>query len=54
VDTLEQQKRLTPYLKQYEDFTLGNIRWLPYVIFFNRPGYASSVLNTVSAAERRS
>lgn len=49
---MEQQKRLTPHMKQYEDFAMGDIRWLPYVMFFNRPGYRSAVLNTDSAGFR--
>ena len=49
---MEQQHRLTPHMKQYEDFALGDIRWLPYVIFFNKPGYASPALHTDSAGFR--
>jgi hypothetical protein len=33
VDTVKQQNRLIPYMKQYEDFALGNIRWLPAPTF---------------------
>ncbi|REE96252.1 hypothetical protein [Thermomonospora umbrina] len=49
---MEQQKRLTPYMRQYEDFAMGDIRWLPYVMFFNRTGYGSAVLNTDSGGFR--
>ena len=49
---MEQQHRLTPHMKHYEDFALGDIRWLPYVIFFNKPGYASPALHTDSAGFR--
>ena len=43
---VEYQSRLTPQMKQYEDFATGELRWLPYVMFFNRPNYRSAVLNT--------
>jgi hypothetical protein len=49
---VEQQKRLTPYMKHYEDFALADTRWLPYVVFFNRAGYSSPVVNTDSAGFR--
>jgi len=43
---VEQQGNLTPHMKQYEDFATGELRWLPYVMFFNRPNYRSPVVNT--------
>ncbi|WP_380283584.1 IopA [Kitasatospora purpeofusca] len=43
---MEAQHRLTPQIKQYEEFATGEVRWLPYVMFFNRPGYRSPVVNT--------
>lgn len=43
---MEQQTSLTPHMKQYEDFATGTIRWLPYLMFFNRPDYRSAVVNT--------
>ncbi|MFI9560306.1 SGNH/GDSL hydrolase family protein [Nonomuraea endophytica] len=49
---MEQQKRLIPYMKDYEDFALADVRWLPYVVFFNRAGYTSSAINTDSAGFR--
>ncbi|QFZ24625.1 SGNH/GDSL hydrolase family protein [Saccharothrix syringae] len=33
-------------MKQYEDFAAGDVRWLPYLVFFNRTGYRSPVVNT--------
>lgn len=43
---MEQQISLTPHMRQYEDFATGAIRWLPYLMFFNRPDYRSAVVNT--------
>ncbi|MFD5921967.1 IopA [Kitasatospora sp. NPDC058201] len=43
---MEAQHRLTPQIRQYEDFATGEMRWLPHVTFFNRTGYRSSTVNT--------
>jgi len=39
-------------MKQYEEFATGSIRWLPYVMFFNRPDFRSAVVNTDSGGFR--
>ncbi|RZS30532.1 hypothetical protein EV193_11652 [Herbihabitans rhizosphaerae] len=49
---MEQRKRLIPEIECYEEFTTGDIRWLPYVMFFNRTDFTSSALNTDSAGFR--
>ncbi|MGP4115492.1 IopA [Streptomyces sp. 4N509B] len=40
--------QIKSYEKTYEDFVTqgGDIRWLPYVMFFNHPDYQSDVVNT--------
>ncbi|MFT7839701.1 SGNH/GDSL hydrolase family protein [Saccharothrix sp. BKS2] len=43
---MDQQADLAPQMKQYEDFAGGDVRWLPYLVFFNRTDYRSPVLNT--------
>ncbi|GAA0707189.1 Inducer of phenazine A [Dactylosporangium roseum] len=49
---MDQQISLTPHMRQYEDFATGAIRWLPYLMFFNRPDYRSAVVNTDSGGFR--
>ncbi|TYB42076.1 SGNH/GDSL hydrolase family protein [Actinomadura chibensis] len=43
---------MVPFFSQYEDFAFVDIRWLPYVVFFNRGDYVSPALNTDSAGFR--
>ncbi|MEU4796689.1 IopA [Streptomyces sp. NPDC023327] len=49
---MEQQERLIPYMKHYMEFAMADIRWLPYVVYFNRTGCTSPVINTDSAGFR--
>lgn len=51
---MEQQKRLTPHMRHYEEFATGDICWTPYVMFFNRPGFRSPVINTDAGGFRHS
>ncbi|WHM40037.1 SGNH/GDSL hydrolase family protein [Streptomyces sp. BPTC-684] len=51
---MEQQKKLTPHMRHYEEFATGDIRWLPYVMFFNRPDFRSPVVNTDAGGFRLS
>ncbi|MFD3522742.1 IopA [Streptomyces sp. NPDC058653] len=49
---MEQQTKLTPQMKHYEDFAGADIRWMPYVMFYNRTDYRSPAINTDSAGFR--
>ncbi|WP_317453453.1 SGNH/GDSL hydrolase family protein [Streptomyces sp. CBMA152] len=51
---MEQQKKLTPHMRHYEEFATGDIRWMPYVMFFNRPDFRSPVVNTDAGGFRMS
>ncbi|MXM66901.1 IopA [Streptomyces sp. HUCO-GS316] len=39
-------------MRHYEEFATGDIRWMPYVMFFNRPDHRSPVINTDSGGFR--
>lgn len=42
-----QRSRLTPHMTDYEDFVdRGEMRWLPYLMFFHRNNYRSRTVNT--------
>ncbi|ACU37793.1 IopA [Actinosynnema pretiosum subsp. pretiosum] len=41
-------------MKQYEDLTAGEFRWLPYLVFFNRVDYRSDVVTTDAGGFRTS
>lgn len=49
---MEHQEKLTPQMKHYEDFVGTEIRWVPYVMFYNRTDYRSPAVNTDSAGFR--
>lgn len=49
---MDQQTRLAPQMKYYEEFASGEMRWLPYLMFFSRAGYQSPVLTTDSGGFR--
>ena len=38
--------RLTPQIREYDEFMYLGVRWLPYTMFFHHPSYRSSVINT--------
>ncbi|KZX62454.1 G-D-S-L family lipolytic protein [Vibrio sp. HI00D65] len=38
--------KLTPQIKEYDDFMYMGVRWLPYTMFFQHPDYKSDVINT--------
>lgn len=45
-------KELAPHVENYWDMMTGDIRWLPYVIFFNGTDYQSPAVNTDSGGFR--
>ncbi|MGW2987170.1 IopA [Streptomyces goshikiensis] len=49
---MDQQAKLAPQMKHYEEFASGEMRWLPYLMFFSRAGYQSPVLTTDSGGFR--
>ncbi|MDP3706270.1 MAG: hypothetical protein Q8R24_10280 [Legionellaceae bacterium] len=38
--------RITPQLKEYDEFMYLGVRWLPYTMFFHHKNYKSEVINT--------
>ncbi|MEU9335678.1 IopA [Streptomyces sp. NPDC048290] len=49
---MDSHAALAPQLAQYEKFAMSGVHWLPYVMYFNQPGYRSPVLNTDSRGFR--
>lgn len=41
-------------MRHYEEFATGDIRWMPYLMFFNRPDHRSPVINTDAGGFRLS
>lgn len=38
--------RLTPQIREYDEFMYLGVRWLPYTMFFHHKNYRSEVINT--------
>ena len=38
--------RLTPQIREYDEFMYLGVRWLPYTMFFHHKNYKSDVINT--------
>ncbi|WP_095197411.1 G-D-S-L family lipolytic protein [Pseudomonas sp. Irchel 3A7] len=38
--------RLTPQIREYDEFMYLGVRWLPYTMFFHQANYQSTVINT--------
>ncbi|RUR15309.1 SGNH/GDSL hydrolase family protein [Legionella sp. km535] len=38
--------RITPQLREYDEFMYLGVRWLPYTMFFHHKNYKSEVINT--------
>ncbi|MGF6506904.1 SGNH/GDSL hydrolase family protein [Paraburkholderia sp. 32] len=38
--------RLTPQIREYDEFMYLGVRWLPYTMFFHHKNYRSDVINT--------
>jgi len=38
--------RLTPQIREYDEFMYLGVRWMPYTMFFHHKNYASDVINT--------
>ncbi|MGA7438022.1 MAG: hypothetical protein WBW32_07840 [Luteibacter sp.] len=45
--------RLTPQLREYDEFMYLGVRWLPYTMFFHLTDYRSAVINTDAFGFRR-
>lgn len=45
-EALAEVYRMTPQLKEYDEFMYLGVRWLPYTMFFHHPNYRSAVINT--------
>lgn len=45
--------RLTPQLREYDEFMYLGVRWLPYTMFFHLTDYRSKVINTDAFGFRR-
>ena len=45
--------RLTPQLREYDEFMYLGVRWLPYTMFFHLKNYVSAVINTDSLGFRK-
>ncbi|GGX22896.1 SGNH/GDSL hydrolase family protein [Streptomyces noursei] len=43
---MKEQLRLTPQMKEYEEFAYAEMRWLPYLMYANRADHRSKVINT--------
>jgi len=46
--------RLTPQIREYDEFMYLGVRWLPYTMFFHHKDYRSDVINTDSLGFRHS
>lgn len=45
-EAVQEVYRLTPQIREYDEFMYLGVRWLPYTMFFHPKNYASSVINT--------
>jgi hypothetical protein len=46
--------RLTPQIREYDEFMYLGVRWLPYTMFFHHKNYRSGVINTDALGFRHS
>src|SRR3990167_4750732 len=46
--------RLTPQIREYDEFMYLGVKWLPYTMFFHHKNYQSAVINTDSLGFRYS
>lgn len=44
--------RLTPQIRDYDEFMYLGVRWLPYTMFFHQPSFKSKAINTDSLGFR--
>ncbi|EGR3402337.1 SGNH/GDSL hydrolase family protein [Vibrio parahaemolyticus] len=45
-EAVEEVYRLTPQIKEYDNFMYLGVRWLPYTMYFHLTDYVSNVINT--------
>lgn len=53
-EAVQEVYRLTPQIREYDEFMYLGVRWLPYTMFFHHPNYRSQVINTDSFGFRYS
>ncbi|MET0355366.1 MAG: SGNH/GDSL hydrolase family protein [Cellvibrio sp.] len=45
-EAVDEVYRLTPQIREYDEFMYLGVRWLPYTMFFHHKNYVSRVINT--------
>lgn len=45
-EAVQEVYRLTPQIREYDEFMYLGVRWLPYTMFFHHQNYKSAVINT--------
>ncbi|CAI3119634.1 hypothetical protein MWMV2_MWMV2_03662 [Acinetobacter oleivorans] len=45
-EAIEKVYKLTPQIREYDEFMYLGVRWLPYTMFFHHANYKSKVINT--------
>lgn len=45
-EAVQEVYRLTPQIREYDEFMYLGVRWLPYTMFFHHKNYRSEVINT--------
>jgi hypothetical protein len=45
-EAVQEVYRLTPQIREYDEFMYLGVRWLPYTMFFHHKNYKSAVINT--------
>lgn len=45
-EAVQEVYRLTPQIREYDEFMYLGVRWLPYTMFFHHRNYRSQVINT--------
>lgn len=45
-EAVQEVYRLTPQIKDYDEFMYMGVRWLPYTMYFHHNNYRSKVINT--------
>ncbi|PNE59689.1 G-D-S-L family lipolytic protein [Paraburkholderia fungorum] len=53
-EAVQEVYRLTPQIREYDEFMYLGVRWLPYTMFFHHGNYRSAVINTDSLGFRYS
>ncbi|KLO57956.1 G-D-S-L family lipolytic protein [Delftia tsuruhatensis] len=53
-EAVQEVYRLTPQIREYDEFMYMGVRWLPYTMFFHHKNYRSKVINTDSLGFRLS